>query len=234
MPSPDPPSAFPAGPTAAPLGESQRRLLDHLKRRGESDLAGLEAPLGLGREALRQHLRALAALGLVESRAVRNGGPGRPRTLYRVAAAAHDLYPRREGEILRELVELLADQGGEKLLEQLFERRARRAKELHAGRLAGLTGIDRLRAVAAILSEQGFLAEVERDGAGRPRLRLCHCPWRELVAVSRVPCRVELALVEELLGTPLERESFLPAGDANCSYSPANAPRGGLVDLPTA
>jgi len=220
------------GPLAAGLGDSHRRILDRLKRRGESDLAALEADLGLGRETLRGHLGTLAAMGLVERSGVRREGPGRPSALYRLTAAAEDLYPRREGEILRELVEHLTAAGQERLLEEFFARRSNAKLETYRARVADLQGLDRLRAVAEILSEQGFLAEVETSDAGR--LRLCHCPLRDLVAASRVPCRFEMSLVEELLGEPLRRDSFMPSGDATCTYSktPA-APHERLVSLPT-
>jgi len=57
------------------------------------------------------------------------------------------------------------------------------------------------------------MAEVE-NGA----LRLCHCPLRSVVAVTRIPCRTELALVESLLGRPLKRTDYLPDGGVSCSY----------------
>ena len=76
-----------------------------------------------------------------------------------------------------------------------------------------------MKTVAAILTEEGFLAEVTEPGGGSPRLRLCHCPLREVVAVSHLPCRAELALVEELLGCRLERETFIPDGASACTYA---------------
>ena len=49
---------------------------------------------------------------------------------------------------------------------------------------AGVPEAERLDAVAKLLSEEGFLAEVVSDATGR-HLRLAHCPLRELVEVSR-------------------------------------------------
>ena len=62
------------------------------------------------------------------------------------------------------------------------------------------------------------MAEIESTATGSC-LRLCHCPLREVVAVSHLPCRAEMALVEELLGEPLQRLSFMPDGASACTYS---------------
>jgi predicted ArsR family transcriptional regulator len=214
-------------PDAPGLGDPQRHLLAGLKRRGEATVEELRVA-GLARETVRDHLKSLQARGLVERAGARRSGPGRPEVVYRLTGRGDELFPHRHGELLRELAEFLDDAGREGVLERFFQARGERKRREAGERLAGLEGEARRAEVAAFLSEQGFLAEVaEGGGAGeRPRLRLCHCPWRDLVAVSRVPCRAEIALVSELLGEPLTRESFIPDGDSSCTYTigPVKAP----------
>ncbi|HSM50722.1 MAG TPA: transcriptional regulator [Thermoanaerobaculia bacterium] len=202
------------------LGASQRRLLDRLKRRGASTLAELERASGLARESVRDHLRSLAALGLVERSEVRRAGPGRPPLLFRLSARGESLFPRREGVLLAELAAFLLAEGGEEQLARFFAARAEARRGPLLARVAGLSGVERVREVARILDEEGFLAEVEElsGGAGACRLRLCHCPLAELVRVSRLPCRAELALVGELLGESPRREEFIPEGATCCTY----------------
>lgn len=209
------PNDFGLGPG---LGESQRTILELLKRRGVSTLADLEVGLELARETLRDHLKALAGQGLVERAGARREGPGRPHVLYRLTAAGEALFPQRAGELLRELAAFLLAAGHQGLLTEFFETRAQRKREALHRRVAALDGMDRLEEVARILSEEGFLAEVETSDSG-PRLCLCHCPLRDLVAVSRLPCRAEMALVGELLGGALQRVSFMPEGGHNCTYA---------------
>ncbi|HMM33483.1 MAG TPA: MarR family transcriptional regulator [Thermoanaerobaculia bacterium] len=200
------------------IGESQRRILGLIKRSGECTLAQLEAEFDLNRETLRTHLKSLVAMGLVERPGVHRKGPGRPHVLYRLTAAGEALFPRREGELLGELADFLHQNGRRDLLEEFFERRlARRRREL-APRVAGLRGRERLEAIAGILSEQGFVAEVVA-GDGMPGLRLCHCPLRDLVAVSELPCRFEKRLIESLLGERSRRETFMLEGDHACTYA---------------
>lgn len=213
----------PADTIASPgLGASQRALLEALKRRGESTLAELEGSLDLAAETVRSHLQALVAQGLVERSGLLRAGPGRPRIRYRLSEAGDALFPRRDRELLRELAQYLIDTGRGALLEQFFTDRLRRKRAEAEARLTGVPEAERLEAVAGLLSEEGFLAEVVTDAAGR-HLRLAHCPLRELVEVSHLPCRAELALVGELLGRPLHRESFIPDGAPSCTYALGSA-----------
>jgi len=200
------------------MGESQRAIIGLLKHQGEGTLADLESSLELARETLRDHLKALAAQGLVERAGVRRGGPGRPQVLYRLTSGGEALFPRREGELLRELATFLVEHDHLEILEEFFEARVQRKREALHQRVARLGDDDRLEEVARILSEEGFLAEVFTSELGSG-LRLCHCPLRDFVAVSHLPCRAEMTLVEELLEATLNRVSFMPEGAHTCSYT---------------
>jgi predicted ArsR family transcriptional regulator len=85
-------------------------------------------------------------------------------------------------------------------------------------RVSGLEGRRRLEEVARILTEDGFMARIE-DRSGQQVLRLCQCPVRALVDVTRTPCRAEVAFIRELLGERLARVSYIPSGDPSCSYA---------------
>lgn len=200
------------------LGDSQRGLLVELKRRGEATLEEVGAPLDLASATVREHMNALAARGLVRRAGRRRDGPGRPRIVYALSDRGESLFPQREGELLRELAEHLVDSGRQRVLEEFFEGRIGEQREAAAARLEGLEGEERAREVARILSEQGFMAEIEERADGDLLLRLCHCPLRELVEASRLPCRAEIDFVEELLGEELSRESWMPDGDHSCTY----------------
>ena len=198
------------------LGESQRVLLSELKRLGGGTLG--ELGVGLARETVRDHLRSLEAAGLVERAGLRREGRGRPRIVYRLSARGEELFPQREGELLRELTEFLDSDGRREILERFFAERNRAKHKRLVERLGALEGVGRLAALAAALTEDGFLAEASESEDGSRHLRLCHCPWRRMVEVSRLPCRAELSLASELLGCRLERESYMPDGDATCTY----------------
>lgn len=208
------------------LGETQRRILEQLKLGGELTLAELGEAFDLARETLREHLNALAARGLVRRAGRRRRGPGRPENLYALDEAGEALFPRREGDVLRQLARHLLEGGRSDELEDFFRRRVAAVGDEALGRVSGLEGRERLEAVAEMLSEEGFMARIVEGEDGRPRLRLHHCPLQDLVEATRLPCRAELAWVGDALGEPLERESFMPEGDRTCSYA-VGRPEGG-------
>ena len=204
----------------AGLGASQRALLEALKTRGAAAIPELAGDVGLNVETVRHHLQQLTALGLVARQGTRRAGPGRPEVVYGLTTGADALFPRREGEVLRALARHLVETGQERVLETFFEAYIGARRVEAQARVSGLEGEARLREVALILTELGFMAQLEaRDQGGQ--LRLCHCPMRELVEETAIPCRAELRFIRDLLGERLTRLSYIPAGDRSCTYQAA-------------
>ena len=201
-------------------GETQRSILDLLKRGGSATIPELARELGLNIETVRGHLKALTVQALVRRESARRSGPGRPEIVYGLAPDAEALFPRREGAILRELASYLKQSGNGHILRKFIEHGIARRRDEALARVAHLEGRERIREVARILSELGFMARVE-GSADTPTLRLCHCPLRALVDATRIPCRAELGFIRELLGERLARLSYIPDGEPSCSYAVA-------------
>lgn len=199
------------------LGESQQAILDLLKRRGNATIPQLAEVLDLNIETVRDHLKTLARHDLVCRQGSRKSGPGRPEIIYGLSVGAEQLFPRREGEILHDLAAYMVETGHEGILKEFFNRSIGGRRQEALARVARLKGKARLKEVARILTELGFMAVVEQ-AAGATHLRLCHCPLRDLIGATRIPCRAELGFVSELLGERLTRESYIPSGDPCCSY----------------
>jgi len=214
------------------MSDTRRRLLLRLKRHGAMTLATISEAFDLSPETLRSHLRDLEAEGLVERAGVRRHGRGRPEVIYQLAPAAEPLFPQREGEVLGELAAFLVRSGRQDLIQGFFDERMATRRTEALRRVEGLEGRARMEEIADLLTEEGFMAEVETSADGEAELRLCHCPIRELVDVSSVPCRAEIGLVRELLGERLARNSYIPNGEPACSYSPG--PRDGARNEPAA
>jgi len=208
----------------ASVSPSQRTLLDALKRRGRASVPQLAAELGLNIETIRDHLKTLGSHDLVRRDGVVRSGPGRPEVVYILADAAEALFPRREGEVLRELGSYLLNEGHERLLRDFFGQYIDQRREAALARVAHLEGTARVEEVARIFSELGFMPVVERVG-DTARLRLCHCPLRDLVDATKIPCGAELAFLAELLGERPSRVSYLPDGDTSCTYEAVGAER---------
>lgn len=196
------------------------RILERLKRSGEASIPDLARSFGLSPETVRAHVKALAEDAWVEESGSRSEGRGRPERLWALSPAAERLFPRREGEVLQGFAAYLREVGREDLLVAFLDRFAGERRAAALTRLKGLEGRSRLDEVARVLSDEGYMAEiVDGPDGGGTRLRLCHCPVRELVEVTRAPCRAEVAFVRELVGDSLARVEYIPDGGAACAYA---------------
>lgn len=199
------------------VSASQLRVLTSLKGAGAITVPVLAAELSLNIETIRHHLRSLERLGYVERRGTRKPGAGRPEVLFTLTDAGHRLFPDRQNELLAGLANHLEASGNGSLIDDFFDRWIDSRRPAAMERVKGLAGEARVREVAAIMSELGFMASAE-VADGKARLHLCNCPMRDLVDASKAPCRAENALIRELLGERPSRLAYIPAGDATCSY----------------
>ena len=179
--------------------------------------------LDLNVETVRTHLRALGSEGFARRVGSRRRGPGRPEIVYGLTDAAETWFPNRESDVLKALTTYLQAAGEPGLINDFFADYVARRRAVAVSRVEELTGHARLDEVARILTEDGFMAEVETDEKGARVLRLSHCPLRRLVDVTRAPCRAELSFVRDLLGERLSRVSYIPSGDSACCYAVVDA-----------
>ena len=147
------------------LPETRRRILEQIKRGGNTTADAIAAELGVTLSGARQTLTALEREGLL-THAAERGGPGRPRHVYSLTAAGDALFPRAYVELTNELLEYVEDEDPV-LLERIFTRRAERRLQRARERTVGLSFPERVQAVANILDEDGYLADFSRrdDGA---------------------------------------------------------------------
>ena len=208
--------------TGLGLGDTQQAVLLALKRLGAATQADVAREVPFAPATLREHLQSLVGRGLVQRLGSRHSKPGRPQVLYALTERANALFPSRTAEVLRELIVHLIDTGHAGLLEEFFEQRVAARRPAALARVHPLSGVARTQEVARILSEEGFMALVGGT-AQQPTLRLCHCPLRDIVSITRLPCRFEQQLIAELLERPLHRLEYIPDGDTSCSYGPGVA-----------
>ena len=160
--------------TLPALPQKRHAMLLVLRRLGEARAEDLADALDITVSAARQHLQALVAAGLVGHREER-GRPGRPRHVYHVEPAAEAYFPKAYDDLSRELLSLVREEDPV-LLARIFDRRRRRRVERARARTDGLTFAERVREVALMLDEEGYLAGVEELGgrqlpADRAQLR---------------------------------------------------------------
>jgi predicted ArsR family transcriptional regulator len=199
--------------TSDHAGGTRERILVLLRRHGRLSAPGLAQLLQLTSVGVRRHLAVLERDGLVSS-ALEKPRRGRPTAVYRLTDAGLETFPRHYDEVAREALVFLKDRDAAALAQFLAWRNERLAAS-YAGRVEGATLAERTDALAEVLNEQGFMAEVEPADGG---LRLCqhNCTVEHLATELPDLCASEAELFERLLGTRVERETTIVDGAVRC------------------
>ena len=193
------------------------RLLLMLKTRGELTTRVLADALQISVPAVRQHLQSLGEK--VEAHA-ESGNVGRPAQKWRLTPEASNSFPDTHSELTVKLLESIAATLGAGALERVIEDRYRRSLEHYQTRLENLSSLSgRLRRLVQLRSDEGYMAQVSRDGNGWLLVEN-HCPICAAATACQGFCRNELALFEQVLGqgVQVERVEYLLDGGQRCAY----------------
>jgi len=202
---------------------TRRAILVALKRAGALRAQDLAAELGITVAAVRQQLGRLEADGLVAHRRDPDGR-GRPLHVYSLTALADPLFPKRYGDLATELLGYLGGPGSGQV-DDLFEQRRRRRLQGAEARLEGLGLADKVAVLAAILDEDGYLADVERLDDGRWRVTEHNCAILSVAEGFRQACSSELSFIRDALPEArVERVAHLMDGAHVCAYEVTAAP----------
>ena len=206
-------------PTAADL---RRAVLIQLRQHGPSTPDDLGSALGIGRATILHQLQALEAAGLVARESVRHG-VGRPRHRYDVTAEAQGFLPTNYDGLATGVIAAIEAVGGLDLIDRVFEARRTEARERVAARLAERLPadaplVDRVRELAVIQDEQGYLCEATLGADGTIRLAEYNCAIHHVAAGQPTACAAELELFRDVLATDVVRESHIMGGERCCSY----------------
>jgi predicted ArsR family transcriptional regulator len=199
-----------------------RSILDH----GPSTAAELADRLGLTQAAVRRHLDALVADGLVEPRDKRvygSRGRGRPAKVFTITDRGRDAFDQAYDELAVEALHWIergaggGERGAAAVLDFARAKAAAQA-ELYRPFLERAEPAERTRALAEALSHHGYAAAARRvpTPAGE---QLCqhHCPVAHAAARFPQLCEAETEVFSRLLGTHVQRLATIAHGDGVCT-----------------
>ena len=202
--------------------KTEDRILYLIKSKGPQTAAQLAKRLGVTAMAVRQHLYGFAKEGLVESSDERRP-VGRPVRMWRLTEHAAARFPESHAELTLEMIAAVRATFGEKGLDRLLEERTRLQLRAYRARIraasdGSLEG--RVRVLAMIRREQGYMAECVTRADGSLLLRENHCPICVAAKSCQGLCREELGLFRAVLGrrTQVERTDHILAGASRCAY----------------
>ncbi len=205
------------------MTDPRSQILQLLRRQGPLGVQELAEALGLAPVTVRYHLSVLEQEGKV-AREVERRGVGRPRHLYRLTPEARQ-ERGKEAELADQLLRTVKRTLGERAAQQMLEQIAEQLAAEKAAALAGLPLEERLQVLVETLGAEGFLAEWERTG-GQILLREYDCPYLLLRHNHPEVCQVDAAVLERILGAPVERTATTDGeGEFCCTFVVAVRPR---------
>jgi predicted ArsR family transcriptional regulator len=200
---------------------AQRAILDHLKRNGPAEAVGLADELGVTTMAVRQHLNALEAAGLVSTEETdRSGARGRPSRQWKLTPKADTYFSDAHAELSVELIANVRDVFGEQGLTRLIAKRTSQQISAYRADLASATSLrEKVRRLVKLRTDAGYLAELQVAPDGFLLIEN-HCPICRAARACTGLCRQELEVFQAALGRDvlIERTEHILAGARRCAY----------------
>jgi len=200
-------------------GKTRRALVRLLKSEGAMNSARLARRLKLTPMAVRQHLYQLQNEKLVTAEE-RRVPLGRPAKFWTLTREADRLFPDAYAELsvsLLNAVDVALGSGG---VEKVLASRCAAQRGAYAKRIDPSAPLEKkLRELAKIRTEEGYMAEVHRDRDGYVFIEN-HCPICAAAQACQGFCSTELELFRSVLGpgTSIGRAEHIISGDRRCVY----------------
>lgn len=191
-----------------------------LKSAGPQPAEALGRKLGMTAVGARQHLARLGEEGLVDA-VDQSEGVGRPKRIWSLTEAGHARFPDNHAGLTLELITAIRKTGGEAMLDQVIEAREKAALATYRRALEGAQSLkDKVKRLAKIRSEEGYMASTAAGGEGTLLLIENHCPICVAAKACQGFCRSELDLFRKTLGdtASVAREEHIVAGARRCVY----------------
>ena len=199
--------------------QTTERILYFIKTKGPVSTATLAKTLDMTGEAARQQVQKLVAAGLIEGRQEAQAGAGRPRQNWVLTEAGNARFPDTHAQLTVKLIGSVRQLFGEAGLDKLITQREEESRSAYALACSAPDLPTRLRQLAAVRDEEGYMARVEEDG-GDWLLIEDHCPICAAARTCQGFCRSELQLFQEVVGpgATIVREQHVLANAMRCVY----------------
>lgn len=198
-----------------------RRLLEG----GPATATQIAEELQLTPAAVRRHLDVLAAAGFLTvheeapfgPRLTQRRGRGRPAKVCALTAAGRDAFEQSYDDVALDALRFMASQGDTDLVTRFARTRSDAVAARYADAIANAPAGERLLLLAALLSEDGFAANVQETPTGALQLCEHRCPMAHVAEVFPEFCEAEQAAFSQLLGVHTVRISTIASGANICT-----------------
>ncbi|MFC4121263.1 helix-turn-helix transcriptional regulator [Nonomuraea zeae] len=209
-------------PTIEPSSERSTRarvarlILEH----GPVAAAALGERLGLTPAAVRRHLDALLADGMIEPRTVRprgQRGRGRPAKLFAITDAGRSAFEHAYDDLAGSALRFLAERMGQQAVSDFARSQVSSLLRRLEPVMRTVPADQRVQVLAQALSAEGYAASATKAKSGGDQLCQHHCPVAHAAAEFPQLCEAETEAFAQLLGTPVQRLATIAHGDGVCT-----------------
>ena len=207
----------PVHPSLAAHKGLRGEILLELKHEQPLTAKQLAEKLSVSPNAVRHHLKELEAEALV-TYGRQQRGVGAPTFAYQLSPQGEALFPKRYEQTLTDLLDRVAEKQGRQVAVGMFEDLyADLTRKLQA-ELDGVAPERRLDAVARVMNEAGYMAQVD-SASGGFRLAEHNCAIRAVAERFPEVCAAEEKFLQVVLSATVERQAHIMNGCNACEYA---------------
>ena len=191
------------------------RVARSILENGPRSAVVIAEELGLTPAAVRRHLDALVAAGMLVARdpyltSQQQRGRGRPAKVFVLTESGRERFEQQYDDLAVSALRFMASRLGESSINDFAQQRASDFEKRHS-----LSG-DKVNELADALSSEGYAATVHELPIGH---ELCqhHCPVAHVATAYPQICEAETAALGRMLGTHVQRLATIAHGDGVCT-----------------
>lgn len=198
------------------MNNTREKILKTLLTFPGSTINALAEAVGINSISIRHHLTSLEAEDLVISSEERHG-VGRPRLTYTLTEKGLEEFPSNYLKLTRRMLDFLRNTMSEEQVEQVFKDIGKEIADSHKNNFIGKTIDERVHLLQSVLTDEGFLVELEKKDNAYSLTSLS-CPYHRIRRDYPEICALDTALIAALLSRPVEIKSCIFEGDDHCVY----------------
>jgi predicted ArsR family transcriptional regulator len=199
---------------------TKKKLLYYLKTMQQAGLEELANVMKISRMAVHKHLTALQDRGLVEGVQTR-GHVGRPKMVYQLTTQGKTVFPRSYSAIASYALDFIERNMGKEAVQKVLHERQNELFEQYYKRLKDLDFDKRIKELAKIRDEEGYMAESRKESksGGKYVLFEYNCPIIHIAEKHWEACLAETELFEKLLDADIHTTHRAAKGDLVCKFA---------------
>jgi predicted ArsR family transcriptional regulator len=185
----------------------------------QAGLKELAEVMKISRMAVHKHLSVLQNRGLVEGIEIRESSVGRPKMMYQLTSQSKSIFPKSYSAIATHALDFIERNMGKEGVERVLRDRQDDLFDIYYKRLKDLDFDKRVKELARIRDEEGYMAESKNESKlSRHVLLEYNCPSIHIAEKHWEACSVETELFEKLLGANIETTHRAAKGDLICKF----------------